>query len=99
MTVGTGENPGIQTGYILNQNYPNPFKNNTVITYSVPEMCEVKFLIFDQNYKLVDEINEGIKHKGTYQLDYKAKKLSSDMYYYKMITAKSSVSKKMIKTK
>jgi hypothetical protein len=47
----------------------------------------------------VDEINEGIKAKGTYQLEYRSKNISSDLYYYEMISGKVTIAKKMIKTK
>lgn len=88
-----------QNGYRLNQNFPNPFQNNTIITYYIPVKSEVKFHFYDQNYRLVDEINEGIKQAGSYQIDYKAKNLSSDVYYYEMVSGKVSITKKMIKTK
>ncbi len=98
-TLGIGENNNCQTGFILNQNYPNPFKINTVISYSVPETGEVKFHIYDQNFRLIDEINEGIKVRGTYQLEYKAINLDNDIYYYQMITGKGTIAKKMLKIK
>jgi len=98
-TVGVGNSPSHQSGYFLDQNYPNPFRNNTVITYHVPEMCKVKFLIYDSNYKLIDEIDEGIKQKGAYQIEYKAKKTSSSICFYKMKTNKVSITKKMVLVK
>jgi len=98
-TVGINENPSLQQGYFLDQNYPNPFQNNTIITYHIPETGNVYFRIYDSNNKLVDEINEGVKNKGTYQFTYSAKKLGCDTYFYEMNTNNLSVSKKMIRIK
>lgn len=96
-TLGTGEMPFSQNGFILNQNYPNPFNNSTVITYTIPEKSEVRFKFYDQNNRLIDEIGEGVKYKGTYQLTYKAKNISSGLYHYEMVAKKVTISKTMIK--
>jgi len=97
--VGMNDNPDLQQGNFLDQNYPNPFQNNTIITYRIPESGEVNFRFYDSNNKLVDEINEGFKNKGTYQLNYSAVKLGSDTYFYEMNANSLSVSKKMIRIK
>jgi subtilisin-like proprotein convertase family protein len=34
-------------GYVLEQNQPNPFRDKTVVNYSIPESAEVKFTVFD----------------------------------------------------
>ena len=83
--------------YQLSQNYPNPFCSNTTIAYTIPEKSDVLIRIYDKNGQLVDEIIEGVKSKGTYQVDYKPNHLSSDMYFYKLITGKLSITKKMMK--
>lgn len=94
-TVGIKDNRGLEKSYFLDQNYPNPFHNNTIITYHVPVSGDVIFRIYDINNKLVDEIREGVKHKGTYNIHYNAEKLSSDIYIYEMIAGGFPVSKKM----
>jgi len=98
-TVGISENPGLQNGYFLNQNFPNPFSNETSFTYHIPEKCEVVFYIYNENKHLIDEIDAGEKPEGTYTLNYNAKNLSSGMYVYEMHTRNLSVSKKMITIK
>jgi len=44
-TVWISDDPVLQNGYFLNQNYPNPFQNNTTIIYNIPERNEVIFRI------------------------------------------------------
>lgn len=96
-TLGTNENANSRDGYYLYQNYPNPFQNNTIISYHVPEISEVVFRIYDVNYRKVAEINEGIKNIGTYSFDCKVENLSGGLYFYEMITKKLCITKKMIK--
>jgi len=96
-TLGTDDTPGIQTGYILDQNIPNPFQNSTTIKYTIPSRSEVIFRIYDADYKQVAEINEGFKNKGTYHFDCKVEQLSGGIYFYKMVTNSQCVTKKMIK--
>jgi len=95
--VGINNKPNTSTNYYLNQNYPNPFRNKTTITYGIPEMTKVDFRIYNACNIMVDEINEGIKIKGTYQIDYDDWHLNSGVYFYKMITDSWSMTKKMIK--
>lgn len=98
-TLGTDEFQGMQRGYYLEQNIPNPFRNQTKFTYKVPEKCEVIFRIYDKNQRIISEINEGVKDKGTYTLDFNADNLASDVYIYEMNANNLSVSKKMIHVK
>jgi hypothetical protein len=98
-TVGTDENLGMQQGYYLEQNIPNPFKNQTKFTYKVPEKCEVIFRIYDKNHRIIREINEGIKYKGTYSFDFNAENMAGDVYIYEMNANNLSVAKKMIHIK
>jgi hypothetical protein len=94
---GVNELANSSDNYRLNQNYPNPFRGNTTISYSIPEKSDVSIRIYNKNGQMVDEINEGVKSKGTYQVDYNAIHLSSDMYFYQLIIGKSSITKKMVK--
>ncbi len=98
-SVGTDEFQGMQQGYYLEQNIPNPFRNQTKFTYKVPEKCEVIFRVYDKNMRIIMEINEGVKLKGTYTLDFNAENLASDVYIYEMNANNLSVSKKMIHIK
>lgn len=98
-TTGINSNKSQLYDQFLSQNYPNPFLDHTTIVYTIPEKTGVIFRIYDSNNRLVEEINEGVKSKGTYRLTYKAENKCSDSYIYKMVTNKFSVEKKMIKVK
>lgn len=81
----------------LGPNYPNPFSGSTTIAYTIPERSDITIRIYDKSGHIVDEICEGIKPKGTYRIYYKANHLSSDLYFYQLITDKLSITKKMMK--
>jgi len=83
--------------YQLSQNYPDPFRNNTTFNYTIPERSDVLIRIYDKSGRMVDEINEGVKPIGTYQINYKVNNLSNGIYFYKLITNKLSLTKKMMK--
>lgn len=97
--LGTVEIQGMQQGYYLEQNIPNPFRNQTKFTYKVPETCEVIFRVYDKNQRIIMEINEGIKDKGEYALVLDAENLPGDVYIYELNANNISVSKKMIHIK
>ena len=94
--LGTEEIQGRQQGYYLDQNIPNPFRNHTKFTYRIPEKCEVIFRVYDKNHRIIMEINEGIKDKGTHILDFNAENLASDIYVYEMNAKNVTLSKKML---
>ena len=87
----------IPTDFALYQNYPNPFNPVTKIGYSIPgNEAKVKIIIFDilgnKVATLVDENKQG----GSYEVEFNASGLSSGIYFYKLETEQSSISRKMI---
>jgi flagellar hook assembly protein FlgD len=59
----------------------------------------VIFRIYDKNHRIIREINEGIKYKGTYSFDFNAENMAGDVYIYEMNANNLSVAKKMIHIK
>jgi hypothetical protein len=97
ITTGIADDNLSLVNYHLNQNYPNPFQYSTIIKYNIPKKSEVKFRIYDEQCRIVADINEGVKNKGNHQIDFNSGNLSSGIYYYQMITNNLSLTKKMIK--
>jgi hypothetical protein len=94
-TVGIKDSPNLPQGFFLEQNYPNPFSNETTFLYSIPEKCKVIFRIYDINQRVISEINEGEKSKGVHSINFKSEKLGSNMYVCEMLAGAFSVSRKM----
>ena len=71
------------------QNYPNPFNPSTIISYSVPEECNVKINIYNTTGQLVKELFNGVKSAGSYKIKLDASMLSSGIYFYSIETTNS----------
>jgi hypothetical protein len=69
----------------LAQNYPNPFNPTTNINFSIPNLSLVKIIVYDILGKEVSIlVNEQLK-AGTYDINFDASKLSSGIYFYKIV--------------
>ena len=84
------------TQFELFQNYPNPFNSETEIKYSVAYLSHVKIELFDILGRNVDTLVDEGKQKGTYVLYYKNDRISSGIYFLRMITDRNSYIRKMV---
>jgi hypothetical protein len=95
----TGQTISLNTvqSIVLNQNVPNPFAEQTVISYSIPESVKkADILFYDSNGKLINSIF--IKERGNSQLNVFANDLSTGIYTYTLVADGQIVaSKKMVK--
>ncbi|MBN8584530.1 MAG: SBBP repeat-containing protein [Ignavibacteria bacterium] len=80
----------------LSQNYPNPFNPATTINFQLPESGFVKLTVFDALGNLVDIIANEYFNAGYYTAEFKAEKLSSGVYFYKIETENFQNVKKMM---
>jgi len=99
--LGTGENAvnerqSVVRSYSLDQNYPNPFNPSTQITYTIPKNERVKLSVYNILGKQVAELVNGTKNAGTYTVNFSAANLSSGVYFYKLETGNTVLSKKMM---
>jgi hypothetical protein len=84
------------SGYALDQNYPNPFNPTTEISYSLPKSGNVKLTVYNLLGKQVAELVNGTKNAGSYTVTFSAANLSSGVYFYKLETGSTVLSKKMM---
>jgi hypothetical protein len=84
---------------VLNQNQPNPFQEQTTITYFIPENTKnVKIIFTDSKGYVLKEIE--INETGKGQLNVYAQDLSSGTYTYTLVADGVTIdSKKMVCTK
>lgn len=68
--------------YSLSQNYPNPFNPLTVISYSIPTESKVNIKIYNLMGQLVNELVNGTKNEGAYEIRFDASAYSSGIYFY-----------------
>ncbi|HNP24978.1 MAG TPA: tail fiber domain-containing protein [Panacibacter sp.] len=83
----------------LQQNAPNPFRQTTTISYSLPQNCSsAKIIITDKSGKALKEIKVSAKGNGT--LNFDAASLASGAYQYSLyVNGKLVDSKQMLLAK
>ncbi len=104
-TSGISENKNdLPSGFNLSQNYPNPFNPTTKIKYTIPNVIAsgtkqtqlVTLKVFDVlGNEIVTLVNEE-KPAGSYEMNFKAKGLSSGIYFYKLQTGSFVETRKMV---
>ncbi len=84
-------------GYILYQNFPNPFNPSTIIKYQIPDdNTFVELKIFNiLGKEMITLVNE-IQASGIYEVEFNASNLSSGAYFYSLKAGNYSVIKKMV---
>jgi hypothetical protein len=89
---------GDKDAIVLNQNVPNPFAEQTIITYNIPEKTGFAQILFsDMKGQIIKVVDIKIKGKG--QLNVFANDLSTGMYTYSLyVDGKLFETKKMVKT-
>ena len=56
----------------MGQNYPNPFKEKTVIKYCVAYKTRVQIVVYDSEGKLIVKLVDEEKKPGTYEVEFSA---------------------------
>ncbi len=86
-------------GIILDQNAPNPFAEQTVITYTIPESVQDARLIFYTNNGTILKTVQ-ITERGAGSITVYASNLSTGIYTYSLVAdGKVADTKKMVCTK
>ena len=88
-------------GFLLGNNYPNPFNPVTTLTYSVPKInhqpyAHVKIIVYDALGRLITTLVDETKTAGNYSATFNAGNLSSGIYFYKIVSGSYSEIKKMV---
>lgn len=96
LLTSVGNNNKVQTEYVLEQNFPNPFNPSTTITYQLPKQNKVVIKIFDTLGREVATIVNDEKSAGSYSIVFDGNKLSSGIYFYQLITNQEVLTKKFV---
>ena len=87
--------------FTLKQNFPNPFNPRTTIEYDIPEPLKVSILIYNNLGHIIKTYNQGLQPSGHYQIIWdgrneEGERVSSGVYYYKIIANENVSVKKMM---
>jgi len=89
----------LPTELSVGQNYPNPFNPTTTIVFSIPSRSSVSLSVIDILGRTVDMRDLGSLSTGSHEFEYDASALSSGVYFYRITTAESSQTRKMVLVK
>lgn len=91
--------------FVLEQNYPNPFNSFTQIKFDIPSIrgskqMKVQLIIYNVLGQEVENLINKELEAGTYTYGYDASKLSSGVYFYRLVVNGGIIdTKKMVLAK
>ncbi|MBN1350974.1 T9SS type A sorting domain-containing protein, partial [candidate division KSB1 bacterium] len=85
----------------LAQNYPNPFNSGTVIKYQIPRRTVVMLKIYNYIGQELITLADGERAPGYYSIFWNGTnenqmKLPSGIYFYKLVTEETCITRKML---
>ena len=85
----------------LGQNYPNPFNPATTIFFTLARRSDVTLTIYNLIGEKITELLDGNLAAGNYEIiwegkDKRGKELASGVYFYRLKTDQSSITRKMV---
>jgi hypothetical protein len=94
--IGIQPISSIAESFSLKQNYPNPFNPSTQIEFSVSKRENVMIKVYDIKGAEVETLlNESLK-TGSYKVSFDGAKLTSGIYFYRIIAGDFTDTKKMM---
>lgn len=85
-------NPGIN----VSQNYPNPYNNTSLITYTIPKQADVSLKINDLAGREIIAQSYGNMNPGQHTITLNANAFSTGVYFYSITSLGYTVTKKMV---
>ena len=92
----TGVEDQISAGPSVMQNIPNPFSDQTLITYNLNESSPVSMEIVDVSGKVAFKLDEGIRAAGQHSIQISADQLSNGIYFYTFRAGDYQETKRMV---
>ena len=86
----------IPDNFSLEQNFPNPFNQLSIIQFKVASSKFIKLVVYDILAKEVKTIVNEYMQPGTYNVSFDGNGLSSGIYFYKMTAGDFSATKKFV---
>ena len=89
-----------QNRLALGQNAPNPFNPATEISFSLPRAQEIELRIYDLEGRVVRTLVDGRVESGIHTVtwrggDDQGARVASGLYFYRLVTADGTMTKKM----
>jgi hypothetical protein len=88
--------PTIPTGYVLEQNFPNPFNPTTEIHFKISNPGMTTLKVYDLLGREVASLVDNYLAAGSYKARFEAVSLTSGTYIYVLTSGETRISKKML---
>jgi len=96
-------NEFVPSEFYLGQNYPNPFREKTVIKYCIAYKTRVRLIVYNSEGKEIKVLVDEEKKPGTYEVEFDAssvyssenKDLDDGNYLYRLVAGYYSIEKIM----
>jgi ligand-binding sensor domain-containing protein len=84
LTTSVSATPQNPEGFVVYNNYPNPFNPSTTFSFDIPIKSYVELKIFDTFGREVAVVYSGELPAGAYTRQWNAERLPSGMYFYRL---------------
>lgn len=95
-SVFVRDNNTIPASLHLSQNFPNPFNSSTVLVLKIPESANVIVEIYDVNGRLISTLQNGKLPPGEYRVIFNAGSLPSGVYFCRMKSGRTAMTRKIV---
>ncbi|MBU2492670.1 MAG: T9SS type A sorting domain-containing protein [Bacteroidetes bacterium] len=85
----------LPSNYELKQNYPNPFNPSTIINFYLPISGYAELIIYNSIGEIISKPISRYLRAGEHSYYYENNKLSSGIYFCRLITSNINLTKKM----
>jgi len=82
--------------YVMSQNFPNPFNDRTIISFTLPEAAHVTVRAYDLMGNFIETLLHEEKEPGVHQITWNASDLPTGVYFYKIQAGEFIETKKML---
>ncbi len=89
----------IPSDFSLEQNFPNPFNQSSIISFKCSISGIVRIVVYDLSGREVSTLVNEYKQPGSYEIRFDAKNLSSGIYFYRMESNNIKITRKFVLSK
>ncbi len=99
LTTSVESTVQVPSGFLLEQNFPNPFNPSTEIGYQLSTTAEVRLIVYDILGKEIVTLVNQVQQAGHHTVTFNANNLASGMYYARLKAEGKVQIRKMMLTK
>jgi hypothetical protein len=96
IAVVVGINEMRSKNFSLRQNYPNPFNSSTTISFNLKRNDHISIRVYDVTGKFIEQLADSEFSEGKHSVQFDRKGLSKGIYFYSLVTKRSSETRKMV---